>query len=235
MDRELRAVARALCLRRGRAATAPARVATGIVAARVGVGRARASASTVALLDALHPRCVLVAGVAGAIDPALRVGDVIAPISVLDAATGSRFVPTQLPSGPEHGVARRQGVARRHGVLVTVAPDAPGGVSTSLGDRAGGPTDGAAAVDMETAAVAAVCAARAVPWDVVRAISDVPGTVTPAVAALVRSDGRTDLLAAIALVLRAPREVVRLARLARDTRRALDALGRAVRDQLDGR
>lgn len=237
MDRELRAVARAMGLRRGRAATAPAWVATGVVAARVGVGGVYASTRTAALIDVLHPRAVLIAGVAGAIDPTLDVGDVIVPVSVLDAATGSSYDPTPEPGG-------ELGNARRRGVLVTVAPGAVGAPNTPRTPRSahsfeegrpGDRIDGAAAVDMETSAIAAVCAARAVPWDVVRAISDLPGTVTPEVAALVRADGRADPVAAIRLLVREPREVVRLARLAWDTRRALGALGTAVRAELERR
>lgn len=222
MDRELRAVARAMGLRRGRAATAPAWTAAGVVAARVGVGDVYAGTRTAALIDALRPRAVLIAGVAGAIDPTLDVGDVVVPVSVLDAATGSIYVPTPEPSGETDG--------RRRGVLVTVAA-----ADVGLPGGRGGRGDGATALDMETAAIAAVCAARSVPWDVLRAISDVSGTVTPAVAALVRADGRADPVGAIRLLVREPRDVVRLARLARDTRRALRALGAAVRAELERR
>ena len=89
---------------------------------------------------------------------------------------------------------------------------------------------GAAAVDMETSAIAAACEGRGVPWGVVRAISDRPGDhlVDETVLGLVREDGSTDGRAVARLLARRPWEVRRLARVARDTRSALGALTSAA-------
>ncbi|UCE87523.1 MAG: nucleoside phosphorylase, partial [Deltaproteobacteria bacterium] len=77
-------------------------------------------------------------------------------------------------------------------------------------------------IDMETAAVAAVCERRRCPWSVFRAISDRAddGSTDAAVLALAGPDGRPDLLAVARLVLTRPRRVPQLVRLARGATRA---------------
>lgn len=214
MAREVRPLARALTLVRSDVGSVPAWRRGAIRAAVVGVGPALAAATTVRLLDLLPVDRVLVVGIAGGRDPALAVGDVVAPESVVDASTGLAFRP-----------AHFGGVAR-HGTLVTVSH-----LGAGLPDTLVAP---ALAVDMESAAIAAVCDGRGIPWDVRRAVSDLPGTVVPSLASLVRSDGWTDPMAVLRLLVRRPGEVPRLLRLGRGTRCALRALVAAVSDDLRG-
>ncbi len=83
---------------------------------------------------------------------------------------------------------------------------------------------------METAAVAAVCEAHGTPWSVVRAVSD--RGLDPEVAGLSRDDGSPRMGAALGYIVRQPRRVGGLARLARDSaraaQRAADAAVRAT-------
>jgi adenosylhomocysteine nucleosidase len=206
MPRELRPLVRALSLRRTEVAGRPAWRGRDLVAASIGVGPAAARRAASQVIDVSGASGVLVIGVAGACDPTLRVADVVNPSRVVDASDGSTYRPHAfLPAGGP-------GSSARDGTLVTVA-------------ALGAPVPpGATAVDMETAAVAAECAALGVPWDVRRAISDVPGSLPPSVGSLLRPDGKASLGAVVRLLVREPAQVVALARLGRDTGRAISAV-----------
>lgn len=214
MVREGRPLAAALGLRAVAADGSRVWQGSGATVWVVGVGPERASAGTERLLAALRPTRVLVAGVAGAVQPDLEVGDLLVPDAVVDGRSGATLRPhREVPVGgrPPPG---------RGGVLATVA-------------RFGDPVPpGAVAVDMETAAVAAVCDAAGVPWDVRRTVSDARGDVAPEVAGLVSPGGGVDGLALARLLVRRPAEVATLLRLAGRTRLAMRALVAAVEAEL---
>lgn len=204
MPRELRPLVRALGLRRAELAGRTVWRGPGVVAASVGVGPRSARQAAIRLLDSSAVAAVLVLGVAGACDPGLRVADVVNPEKVVDAADGSVYEPRALPPPAGH--------PPRCGTLVTV-------------DRIGAPVPpGTTAVDMETAAVAAECAARGVPWDVRRSVSDIPGGLPATVATLLRADGQVDLVAVMRLVARSPGQLRSLVAMGRDTSRAVAAV-----------
>lgn len=210
MTREARPLAGALGLRPvavggGRAWDG----ARGLVAV-IGVGPEHAAAGTQRIIDRAHPVRVLMAGVAGAVSDELAVGDLLVPAQVLDAATGVLWRPHRPPGSP----------AATIGTLATVA---------RFGDPA---PPGSAALDMETAAVAAVCEAAGVAWDVRRTVSDVPGGVSSAVAGLIAPDGRVDVAALVRHLARRPAEVATLGRLGRQMRTAVRALVAAVLAEL---
>jgi hypothetical protein len=94
---------------------------------------------------------------------------------------------------------------------------------------------GFAAIDMETAAVAAVCDRRGCPCTVFRAISDdaAAGTIDAAVAAMARPDGSPDVGAAVRYLLRRPWRVPRLASLGRDAQRAAKAAAASAVEALN--
>src|SRR5271166_3678296 len=145
MPIELRPFAKALGLRRepwgdgasiwrGRSGT------TEITAGITGIGPGRGREVTRRLLGTDPVDLVIMIGVAGGLDPALRIGDLVVPEAVLDGATGRRYRP-DTPEG--HTPA---------GVLHTSA--------TILGDPAKLDrlaAEGVIALDMETAALGAVC------------------------------------------------------------------------------
>jgi adenosylhomocysteine nucleosidase len=183
------------------------------VALPLGVGPEVAAAATERMLSANRPGHVVVVGVAGGVDAALRIADVVVPEEVVDGRDGSRHRPAVLP-----GLSPA-------GTLLTTDGLFTGGDVLADHRRAG-----VTAVDMETAAVAAVCEREGVSWSVVRAISDrlADETVEESDLRLLRADGRTDLGAVLRLLVRRPGAVARLARLGRDTTRAASAAADAA-------
>ena len=221
MPMELRPLTRRLKLRRARLGGGPAREGTldgrPVVAVVTGMGTALATAGTQRLLDAVTPAVVVVVGIAGAVDDETPIGTVVRPAAVIDHATGREHGHRPLDPGPTRGALWTTDV-------ITPAADLP-----ALRDR------GVVALDMETAAVAAACEARDVPWTVVRAISDraTDGSVDDEVFHLSRQDGTPDLAAVVRYVVRHPGRVPGLARMARGaglaTARAATAAVAAVR------
>ena len=94
--------------------------------------------------------------------------------------------------------------------------------------------DGVVALDMETAAIARVCAERSVPWVAFRGISDMAGdpSVGEVVMTLVHTDGSPDLGAAARYFLRHPQRIPRMVRLGREADRAATTAARAAADAL---
>ncbi|MBI1371301.1 MAG: hypothetical protein GC159_00870 [Phycisphaera sp.] len=173
-----------------------------------GMGAAMATSGIEWALSAIEPRPVLIVGVSGALDPAMKVGDVVTATRVIDDATGEVFA----SSGAAGGGADADANDGR--TLVTVAavaatPDA----KAALRQRTG-----ADLVDMESAAIARVCQQRGLAWTCVRAISDAANdTLPPGVERLVRPDGRANLSAAIVYALTHPHRIPGLSRLGRNT------------------
>jgi adenosylhomocysteine nucleosidase len=217
---ELRPLVRRLRL--ARSASAP-RLYTGqagdvaVAAALGGIGTAPAAEATERLLDAWPADLVVVVGIAGAIGPSLALGATIAPERVLDVESGVERRPAALP-----GVAAR-------GLLAT-----SGRLIVEREELARLERRGVVAIDMETAAVAAVCERCGVPWAAFRAISDRAGDpgVDASILALGGPDGRGDPAAVARYVLARPWRIVLLARLARGMRRATDAAAHAAIDAI---
>lgn len=211
MPRELRRLARALALPAAPVGGRPGWKGTRIVIGAVGVGTVAAAARAARVLADHRPARVLIVGVAGAVDKDLAIADVIAPKTVVDAASGAAWSPH------DNGLAT---TPARYRTLATVQHfGAPLPAETS-------------AVDMETAAIAAQCERLGIPWDVRRAVSDLPGVLHPTVAALVGPDGRADIPAVVRLLARHPRQLAGLARLARDTTRAISAVSASALAEL---
>jgi adenosylhomocysteine nucleosidase len=182
-----------------------------VVAITTGIGMRAAASAAARLLDATPLDHVIVIGIAGGVGSSVAIGDVIVPDEVLDARTGQRYRPALL-----QGLAPR-GILRSGDELVE---------SREAGEALA--ARGVVAVDMETAAVAAVCDARGCLWSVVRAISDRAGETPLEIFALANSDGSPNLAAAAAYVLRSPGRIPELVRLARGSTRAARAAAAAA-------
>jgi adenosylhomocysteine nucleosidase len=122
-----------------------------------GIGAAAARRAAEAVIAIYAPEVIYSAGFAGALDAALKVGDIVQPGRVVDASDGSSV---SLEGG--------------EGVLVTFASIADTAQKAKLRD-----SFSAQAVDMEAAAVARAADARGVGFAVVKVISDEADFVFP--------------------------------------------------------
>jgi adenosylhomocysteine nucleosidase len=216
MPMELRPLVRRLRLRRARvdgdgvySGYANSRQ---VLAIATGMGTELAASRTERLLTAVEVGHVIVFGIAGAVDDATALGTVIRPRTVIDGATGAEYVPTQLAQTTAHDTQ-----TTAHSTIWTTDelitdPD----IVSALRAR------GVVALDMETAAIAAVCERRGLAWSAVRIISDraADGVVTEDVFRLNKQDGSPNMAAVARYFIRHPGHVRRMARLAGSARRA---------------
>ena len=200
---EAQAIARALSLRFNPESFEAAGNVTDGVSVRICVIGVRA----VAMPQELEEINLLVsAGLAGAIDPALRCGDI-----VVDA--------------PEH---LRAGNARFGSVHTSDAV-----VGTVDRKRELFKQTGALAVDMESAHVRAVAEQFKVPFAAIRAISDsADQAIDPAVLELVDPFGKPRLGSVVTTLARRPTLLPDLLRLRSQSNLAAEALGRYIADWL---
>jgi adenosylhomocysteine nucleosidase len=198
-----------------------------VVAATSGIGPERSALRARELADAHRPAAAITMGIAGALTPELRVGDVLIPGEVVDDTSGASFRPTLAPRGLATARSARDAIARR---LVSVAsPALTRAAKAELRGRRS-----ADAVDMESARAAATWAGRDIPWLCVRAISDDADTELPLEALrLTDASGRVRAAATAAYVLRHPGRLPGLLRLGRDTSRAVAAATDRVVEILD--
>lgn len=171
-----------------------------LVCGGIGAEAARRAAEAVIALYA--PSVVYSAGFAGALDPALKVADVIQPRQVIDA-----------------GDASRADTGAGEGTLVTFGTVASSQQKAKLRE-----SFSARAVDMEAAAVARAAEARGVRFAVVKVISDEFDFTFPSLDRFVDPHGQF-LEARFALFAAArPWLWPQVARLARNSKRASRAL-----------
>jgi len=187
----------------------------GTLLAVSGIGCPAAEAAARALVAA-QVSALMTFGLAGALDPALAAGTVILPGELI-SHDGARFVTCK---AWRERVAASLGFAVSTGTLLTSGRviDTPAEKAAAFRDT------GAAAVDMESAAVAEVAAAHGLPFIAVRVIVDTAGDeLPPAVVAASRA-GRVEIGRLIAGLVAAPREIAALIRLARRYRMAMRSL-----------
>ncbi len=216
MPLELRAVVRAARLRRGdglagRSAHRGVISGVPVVAVACGIGTSRAESAASEVLAVGEFAHVVVVGIAGAVGTHHALGEVVRPEVVADARTGSRYRPHSLDVGGRRAL----------GTLLTGDE-----LITDIDRLAALAAEGVTALDMETAAVAAVCEAAEVRWSVARAISDVAGDEAVGATVeggLARPDGSPDLAAAARFMARSPSRIGALARLARQAQAAARA------------
>jgi adenosylhomocysteine nucleosidase len=222
MRHELRPLLRPLGLRRTRDAAGAAFPGAGfsgalgrnqIVAAITGIGVRAAAQTAERVLDSGGIDHLVVVGIAGGIAAGARIGDIVVPELVIDLESGAQHRPARLGDAPPRGVLATSGelVSDREALV-------------RLRDR------GVVAIDMETAAVAAVCERRGCRWSVFRAISDHidDAPVDPAVFGLAGPDGGPNPTALLRFLLTRPWKIPELARLARDMRKAANAAAQAA-------
>jgi adenosylhomocysteine nucleosidase len=132
-----------------------------------GIGAEAARRATEAVIALYQPELVQSVGFAGALDPAMKVGEIFSPSRVIDARDGSRV---------ETGSGR--------GVLISAAGVAGPEQKAKLAEAYG-----AQAVDMEAAAVARGAQARGLRFMAVKAISDESTFEMPSMDRFIDRDG----------------------------------------------
>jgi len=181
-----------------------------LVAAKTGIGTARAAQATTRLLDGSQVDHVMVVGIAGGMGTS-KVGDLIFPEVVVDKESGAEYRPSPL------------GDVQSRGRLVTHDD-----FDMKPAECAALVAAGFVAVDMETAAVAGVCQQRGVRWSAVRAISDLVGVTPGDVIGLANPDGTPNVGASIRYLLTKPWRIPKLVRLGLDAKGAANGAAAAA-------
>lgn len=136
---------------------------------RTGIGMRRAARRLAHALARTNPSVILVTGYAGALDPSLQAGDIVIARRVSTVARGGAPVFWDLAACEELERAARAAELRFHvGDIMTWPRPVGRAAAKARLFRA----FRAAAVDMESAALARIAAARGIPLGCVRAVSD---------------------------------------------------------------
>jgi adenosylhomocysteine nucleosidase len=189
----------------------------GSLLALSGIGRAAAAAAAQALIDA-GVSALMTFGMAGGLDPALKPGSVVIPCELL-ASDGARYVAN--PAWREQVAAAISPLrAVTEGNLLTSTH----AIETPADKAAAFRATGAAAVDMESAAVAAIAAQHNLPFIAVRVIVDTAADMLPRAVVAASKAGRVQLARLIGGLILAPREIGSLVRLAQRYRIAMRSL-----------
>jgi adenosylhomocysteine nucleosidase len=173
-----------------------------LVCGGIGVEAARRAAESVIAL--YHPAQVQSVGFAGALDRSLHVGDIFVPSAVIDARDGSRIFIAGIDS---------------RNTLVTFASVAGVQQKKNLADAFG-----AKAVDMEATGVAAAAAAHGIGFAATKVISDELDFEMPGMDRFVDGRGQFRTAVFVASVALRPWLWLRVAALARNSRKAARAL-----------
>jgi adenosylhomocysteine nucleosidase len=173
-----------------------------IAGVQCGMGPEQARNATQALLDGHTPKWIISAGFSGALQPDLKVGDIVVGNSLVDAEGRELSIDVQMAPNPAAGLHVGRLLASR-GIVRAVAEK-----------RALGEKHAALAVDMESLAVAQACRDAKVRCLVTRAISDDMSADLPAeILTLVGETGTVRLGAALGAIWKRPGSVKEMWRL----------------------
>jgi adenosylhomocysteine nucleosidase len=192
-------------------------LADGTLLAVSGIGSAAAARACTLLIDA-GATALVSWGMAGALDPSLTAGALCLPSEVI-TADGKCFLTAAHWRDPlALHIARQRPVAG--GRLLSSAQ----AIDTPAAKQAAFRSTGAAAVDMESCAVAEVAAARSLPFIAVRAIVDEAGDAVPSAVVAASLGGEFKIGRLVGGLLRSPADIAPLIRLARRYRTATRSL-----------
>jgi adenosylhomocysteine nucleosidase len=182
-----------------------------------GIGRGAAAAAAGALVEA-GASALMTFGMAGALDPSLKAGSVVLPRELI-AGDGTRY---QACASWRARVAAAVSPLRAvtEGDLLT----SDLAIETPADKAAAFRSTGAAAVDMETAAVAQIAARHNLPFIAVRVIVDTAADKLPHAVVAASRAGRVRFGKLIAGLAMAPGEIAALMRLAQRYRVAMRSL-----------
>jgi adenosylhomocysteine nucleosidase len=191
-----------------------------VVAIVTGMGTKLATEATERLLDAMPVARVVVVGITGAVENETPIGTLILPEVVVNSTTGVEYRPDPLGGGAPHGKMWT-------GDVLLTDPDVIAGLRAK----------GVVSLDMETAAIAASCERRGIPWSVFRVISDraTDGSIDEEVFRLSNQDGTPNGRAVAAYFAKHPGRVPRMVRLAKGAKLATNAAADAAISACAGR
>jgi len=184
-----------------------------VVAIVTGMGTEFATQGTTRLLDAVEVERVVVVGITGAVENETPIGTLVLPELVVNGATGGEYRPAPLGEGTSTGTMW---------TTDTLIND-----PQEIADLR---ARGVVSLDMETAAIAAVCQERGVPWSVFRVISDraTDGSVDEEVFGLSNMDGSPNNEAIERFFAEHPERLEAMARLAEGALLATEAAADAA-------
>jgi|SRR5208337_3715881 len=177
-----------------------------------GIGAKGARRATETVIEYAQPKLVLSAGIAGAVSPKLKVGDVARIREVVDVATGTRY-----PTGGGEWV-----LATSHDVSDTAAKQE---LLT---------TYGADVVDMEAAAVAQVARERGLEFAALKSISDDARFTMPSLTPFINQNGEFATARFLLYVALRPKWWPVLGKMRTNTALASANLCRAVEHLIEG-
>lgn len=199
------------------------------LSAVVGAGDHR---RTVAVVEeaASAAECLVSFGIAGALKPGLRAGDIILSTEVIDE--DRRWLSSDSLRGRLAELVREIGASEGPVLGARMV------LATKADKRRAWHETGALAVDLESVVVARAAAALGIPFLVLRAIADPAGRELPPAALLpLKQNGHPDLGRVLGSLLRRPGQLPTLLSVAREARQALAALvgpARALNGALSG-
>jgi adenosylhomocysteine nucleosidase len=189
----------------------------GSLLALSGIGRVAAAAAAQALVDA-GVSALMSFGMAGGLDPKLKPGSVVIPCELL-STDGARYAACRAWR-EQVAAAVSPWCAVTEGNLLTSSH----AIETPVDKAAAFRNTGAAAVDMESAAVAEIAANHKLPFIAVRVIVDTAADVLPRAVVAASRAGRVQFARLIGGLILAPREIGSLIRLAQRYRIAMRSL-----------
>ena len=188
-----------------------------VIAVAGGIGSRQAESAARRVVQQYQPQILISAGLAGALIRSLKAGSVVTPNVVVDATTGTEYrcnVRAEVVGG---------------GLLVTAAEIAGQDSKLGLVERFHG-----LLVDMEAAGVARVAAEFNIGFRCVKAISDELDFVMPPLNKFVDSQGHFSAGAFLAWAAVRPQHWRSVARLSRNSSRAIHALCDWLRKNVAG-
>jgi len=189
----------------------------GVVAVVSGIGCKNAELATRVVVAQHRPALLISVGLAGALIGSLKVASVFTPNVVVDAVDGTEY---RCAADPNHVSG---------GVLVTAPEVAGTEAKAELVNRFHG-----LVVDMEAAGVARVAQQEQIGFRCVKAISDEADFVMPAMEKFLNAAGEFQSSKFALWAALRPWQWVRIAALARNSKRAISALSDRLRKDLAG-
>lgn len=180
-----------------------------------GMHSVKARRATQALIDGHGPQWIISAGFSGALQPDLKVGDIVVATSIMDINGHELTVDLKMPANPAGGLH----VGR---LLMTETLVRSASEKKQLGER-----HAALAVDMESLAVAETCRAAKTRFLAIRSISDdLSADLPPEILAMVGDTGSVRLGAALGALWKRPGSLKAMWRLREQATAAAERLAR---------